>query len=263
MPVKHHVFMYHHVAPTAGRESLIPYVVTPEVFLRQLDAIVASRLPVVTMAELLRRQSSQTNNEGRCVVLTFDDCSRELWDFAIPELEKRGMNATFYAVASRFGADNDWDDHRGGRRIPLMTEKELHTLAVMGHEVGSHGVTHRRLTELKSDEVLAELVDSKQMIESVTGIVVETLAYPFGAVPKNHQTLCRTAGYKCACSIFSRAATIEADPFAVRRILAHEADTGWRMRVKLSRPYLDWRCFRDPVLIRRGEAAAGDGVERH
>ena len=245
--------MYHHVAPLSGRESLLPYVVSPQVFCRQLDVIVASRLPVVTMAELMRRQEERSLTGRRCVVLTFDDCSRELLDYAVPELERRNLRASFYAVASRFGGQNDWDDHRGGGRVQLMLEDELKALVRMGHEVGSHGVHHRRLDQCSREDVVTELTHSKRRIEEVTGLPVETLAYPFGAIPLSHGQLCREAGYTAACSIFSAARTVLSDRFAIRRILIHEADIGWRMRFKLSRLYLELRRVRDRSLIERAE----------
>ncbi len=251
--MQHHVLMYHHVAPIAGRAALLPYLVTPETFRKQLDAIAVSGLPVLTMKQLVHDYDNGQSPK-RSVVLTFDDCSRELWDVAIPELEQRGLKASFYAVSSRFGGQNDWDDHRGAPRVELMIADELRTLAEMGHEVGSHGVHHQRLDQLAHADVVNELVQSKQVIEAVTGILVETLAYPFGAIPERHDQVCADAGYRAACSIFSRDRTVLQDRYAVRRILAHEGDTGLRFRFKLSRPYLWLRGRRDPGLIAKSAA---------
>lgn len=242
--------MYHHVAPFVGREHLLPYVVSPRVFSAQLDAIVSLGFQIVTLSDLIQRvQSLQTT--ARCVVLTFDDCAKDLWDFAIPELERRGLKASFFAVSSRFGGENDWDDHRGGARVPLMCAEELKDLASMGHEVGSHGASHVRLDQCQESVVRDELIRSRQEISDVTGAAVQTLAYPFGAVPKLHDSLCRSAGYLAACSIFSTAPTVLDDRFSMRRILVHEADVGWRLRFKLSGVYLQLRKFRDPMLISR------------
>ena len=246
--MQQHVLMYHHVAPLSGREGLVPYLVTPETFRIQLDAIVRSGLRVRTMQQLVNADQAVTAS-GRCVVLTFDDCSRELWDFAIPELEKRGLKASFYAVSSRTGGHNDWDDHRGATRIELMGAEELRTLAAMGHEVGSHGISHQRLDQMSDNDVLRELVESRQAIEAMTSVSVQTLAYPFGAVPRRHTALCREAGYQYACSIFSHGRTVLEDPYAVRRILIHEADVGRRLGFKLSRFYLWLRGLRDRRII--------------
>lgn len=242
--------MYHHVTEIAGHEHMVPYVVSPATFRRQLDAIVDSGMPVVTLAELIQMRDQQTHGRKRCIVLTFDDCSRALWDFALPELHKRSLRATFFAVSEYIGGENVWDDHRGGKRVPLMTAEQLRRLTGLGHEVGSHAATHRRLRELSSEEVEKELMESRQSMESILGVPVKTLSYPFGSIPKNHLGACAATGYSAACSIFSKANTISEDPYAIRRILAHENDVGWRIRMKLSLPYLVWRGFRDPSLLR-------------
>jgi peptidoglycan/xylan/chitin deacetylase (PgdA/CDA1 family) len=241
--------MYHHVAPIPSREHLAPYIVSIDTFRYQLDAILRSNLPILTLSELCEQERNGSHTVSRSVVLTFDDCSQELWEHAIPQLHQRSIRATFFSVSSRLGLTNDWDDHRGGKRIPLMDAMELRKLAELGHEIGSHSESHRRLAELPFDEVLHELIESKTNLEAVTKTTVKTLAYPFGEIPTNHEQLCERAGYIGACSIFSKSSSLEKDRYAIRRILLHERDTGLRMRLKLSRAYLEWRSLRDPFKV--------------
>lgn len=238
------ILMYHHVAPLKGREGLLPYVVSPETFATQLDTIQRTGLRVMTMAQVVQYSLSEERSP-RAVVLSFDDCSQELLEFALPELENRGMKASFYAVSDGIGHTNDWDAHRGHGNVPLMTGDELRSLVDDGHEVGSHGRSHQPLSALPDGEVASELVESRQTIEQFTGHSVVTLAYPFGAIPRNHRHQCMVAGYSAACSIFADTRTVLEDLFAVRRILVHEADVGPRLRFKLSAVYLRLRGIRD------------------
>jgi peptidoglycan/xylan/chitin deacetylase (PgdA/CDA1 family) len=242
--MQHHILMYHHVAEIHGREGLAPYIVTPALFRKQLDQIEASGHSICTLAHLVNRVESQ-RTAVRSIVLTFDDCSRELWDFAIPELDARGLKATFFAVSGLPVRENSWDDHRRSRRIELMTDDELRTLSGMGHEIGSHCRTHRRLTDLTPDEVRVEIGQSRCELADVIGSAVDTLAYPFGAVPNSYANICREAGYKAACSIFSPAKSTLSDRFSIRRTIIHERDFGLRLRMKLSLPYLWLRAMRD------------------
>ena len=49
-------------------------------------------------------------------------------------------------------------------------------------EIGSHGVTHTKLTELSDKELINELVSSKHFLEDIIGREVHTISYPHGAI---------------------------------------------------------------------------------
>lgn len=47
--------------------------------------------------------------------------------------------------------------------------------------IGSHGISHRRLSTLPEGEVVEELAGSRRMLEAATGREVRHVAYPFGS----------------------------------------------------------------------------------
>jgi len=246
----HFILMYHHVGSISQLGGLAPFVVSPAAFRSQLDSIEARGLRVETLGELLR--ADPATRSGPSIVITFDDCPAGLFDFAVPELERHGWKATFFAVAGKVGTYNDWDLMPGVSRVPLMHWAQLGELTASGHEIGSHGFSHSSLRWQSRASSRSEISDSRAALEQGTGAPVRAFAYPFGEPPADYSSLCSEAGYEGACSIFSASRKVLGDRFAIRRILVTEADVGVRMRAKLSGFYLRARALIvDPRVLHR------------
>jgi peptidoglycan-N-acetylglucosamine deacetylase len=91
---------------------------------------------------------------------------------------------------------------RGTFYIPISIERpqlethQLFELQAMGMEIGSHGMTHSILT--RSDNVLGEMVESKDKLEQILGQPVTSFCYPFGKFNALTALLARQAGYRLA-----------------------------------------------------------------
>jgi polysaccharide deacetylase family protein (PEP-CTERM system associated) len=59
-------------------------------------------------------------------------------------------------------------------RYPAMVRR----IAACGHEIGSHGMSHRMLTELTPAEMRAEALDSRHLLEDISGTRVEGYRAP-------------------------------------------------------------------------------------
>jgi peptidoglycan/xylan/chitin deacetylase (PgdA/CDA1 family) len=118
------------------------------------------------------------------VRLSFDDSNRSDVDVALPALLERRMTATFFVLAGRLD-----DPHHLG-------VEDLRQLAESGMRIGSHGLHHRDWRRCGSDELQAELVDSRRILEAVLGRAVTHAAIPFGSYDRRvvHRAR-RTAGY--------------------------------------------------------------------
>lgn len=230
----HFILMYHHVADVNRLEPLRPYVVSPEMFRSQLETIARRGLPVSAVRDVASGSSGQKTK----VCITFDDCPRELLETAVPELDRRGWKATFFAVAGKCGGYNSWDVMPNAPRVPLMSLGQLRELSAAGHEIGSHGYSHASLRDGTREAVTRELRESREVLEQAIGVPVTSLSYPYGEAPHRYRELVPDAGYSSACSIFSLSRTVIGDRYAVRRILVTERDRSLRLRAKLSAPYL-------------------------
>ncbi len=105
------------------------------------------------------------------VTIAFDDGIQNLYDNAFPLLQQYGIHATFYIITSEisnFSGDNGF-----------MSIDELQTLQNSGSEIGSHSVTHPDFPSLTDSQIVAECVNSKQLLQSY-GLTANNFAYPYG-----------------------------------------------------------------------------------
>jgi peptidoglycan/xylan/chitin deacetylase (PgdA/CDA1 family) len=81
-----------------------------------------------------------------------------------------------------------------------MDSSELGELAAAGWEIGSHSWTH---TSLRSPAVKLprEIDESRQMLEELLDVPVETFAFPYGLTSKYVTGLVKDSGYQAAVGL--------------------------------------------------------------
>lgn len=230
------VVMLHHVTDDPALDALKPYSISRASFTRLLDVLEQEGFITTVFDDVDFRK-------GKKVIITFDDCPKHLWDFAIPELQRRGMKAVFYMPTAYLGGHNDWDIQFGKPTVELMDNADIKKLADIGMEVGSHSHHHVRLGDLGAAEVAANLQQSKEILEGITGKKILSIAYPFGSIPKNEQRLLKEAGYEYGLSIYSPVQS----RFSIRRFIYHDGDSPKRTKNKLSVKYMIYRVLNDKI----------------
>lgn len=187
--------MYHSV--TSALED--PYLITvdPARFRRQLRWLAARGLRGVSVGALMR--AHRNGAAAGLVGLSFDDGYRDFVEEAMPALAEHGFTATVYVVADRLGGYNDWDEQ--GPRKPLMTAGQVREAAAAGVEIGSHGLTHRRLAGLDARDLAAQVTDSRHVLEDLTGQEVAGFCYPYGSLDDAAVEAVEQAGYAYACAV--------------------------------------------------------------
>jgi len=103
------------------------------------------------------------------VSLTFDDGYKEHLKIA-RFLARRGIRATFFVITGL----------RTFMGRELLSPSEVKEIASLGHEIGSHTVTHIDMTHTPEDVMLKELVESKKFLSELLGCEVNSFAYPYG-----------------------------------------------------------------------------------
>ena len=103
------------------------------------------------------------------VSLTFDDGHLNHVNIA-RELNHYGIHATFFITTNI-----------KSRNFISNKLKAIKIIASLGHEVGSHSVSHRRLTELPHNELVYEVKESKEILEKLLGKRIYGFAYPYYA----------------------------------------------------------------------------------
>ena len=131
------------------------------------------------------------------VAVTFDDGYHSVLENAVPVLSEKYIPATLFVPTKYLGGAPAWiksQRHRNaGER--LLTVDELRWLRNKGLSIGSHGVTHRSLTEATPGEALAELVESREALEDILGEKIASFALPYGSGNAAILELARQAGY--------------------------------------------------------------------
>jgi peptidoglycan/xylan/chitin deacetylase (PgdA/CDA1 family) len=96
-------------------------------------------------------------------------------------------------------------------------------------EIGSHGLTHVDLTRADDLALKAELVESRTLLEELTGVRVDGFCYPYGTVDARVVAAVREAGYAYACAIDPGPLT---GVHALPRVHVGQEDTSWRLHLK-------------------------------
>jgi peptidoglycan/xylan/chitin deacetylase (PgdA/CDA1 family) len=179
------ILTYHSIDPSGSVVS-----VHPDRFRRHMEILSDSRVPVVSIAELV----DPVRETG--VAITFDDGFENLATVAWPLLREHGFSATVFIASSWVGRDNGWDpDDARIPRLPLMDWSTLAALAREGLRLGSHSRSHPRLTTLADAALVDELEGSRAAIREETDIDPRVFAYPYGDHDERVDRAVGAAGY--------------------------------------------------------------------
>lgn len=108
--------------------------------------------------------------------------------------------------------------------------------------IGAHTQTHCPLSKLTADEAKSEMLNSKKILEEITGKTVDHFAYPYGTkneAGKREYKLAEETGFKTAVTTLNRPWKKPLNYFDLPRIGMSEADDKNRLDVKLS----GWNTF--------------------
>lgn len=116
--------------------------------------------------------------------LTFDDGHASQFRYAFPLLQEHRVRAIFFAIVG-------WMD----RRPDYMTWAQLREVAAAGHQVQSHGLSHRFLTACTDLELEEEVGVSRKELQQRLGMAVDAISMPYGRMDGRVIKACLAAGY--------------------------------------------------------------------
>lgn len=215
--------MYHSVSP--DRDDPYQITVRPERLDRQLRWLRWLGRQGVSVAELI--EARRRGRGQRLVGLTFDDGYADFVDYALPALNRYHFTATVFVLAGRLGGDNAWNAK--GPRKPLMTPDQVRQVAAAGMEIGSHGLRHVSLPSVSDEELAAELLQSRHILQEITGQNVGGFCYPYGHLDARVVSGVQAAHYDYACAIWPAEFTGQ---HAIRRTYIRDADSPPQLRAK-------------------------------
>jgi len=175
---------------------------------------------------------------GRMLHVTFDDAFTSVLG-ALPVLKELGVPATVFACSSLA-------DGGAPLSVPELAEEvaqhpaelatlewnELRRIAEDGVEVGSHTVSHPRLSTLSDSALEYELVESKRRFEDELGRPCRFVSYPYGDQDRRVRDAARRAGYEAAFAL--PVGSRWGDPYQIGRVGLWRSDRPVKVYVKTS-----------------------------
>jgi len=118
------------------------------------------------------------------VFLTFDDGDESAITTIAPMLEARGWRGHFFIVTGWIGTPG------------FVRDDDIRTLCSRGHVVGSHSHTHPIMTELSDAEIREEWRTSRELLEDIVNVPIETASIPMGYYNDRIGRLAIESGYR-------------------------------------------------------------------
>jgi peptidoglycan/xylan/chitin deacetylase (PgdA/CDA1 family) len=214
---------------------------------RHLELLERLGYSAITFRDCILYSQGEITLPARPVIITFDDGYLDIYTTAFPLLQEFGMKAVVFVLGDRKIKENIWDSALGLPRASLLDNDHIRELHRAGYEIGSHSMSHVRLTHLHEDDVWNELSHSRLVLEALLDSRVCSLAYPYGVTSTTVKNTARNAGYLFACSVGSGPVAFGADPFEIRRITVYNTVNAAGLAMRLTKPYLMYSRLRSRV----------------
>jgi peptidoglycan/xylan/chitin deacetylase (PgdA/CDA1 family) len=178
--------------------------VTPSALESQMEFLVSKGYRGVTFTD-----AALNDHPGKVVSVTFDDAYDSIGVLARPILDRFGIPGTIYAPTRYIGTGQpmSWpgiDEYMGGpdeQELMPMSWESLRSTAEAGWEIGSHTVSHPKLTTLGDAELREELLQSREECTSKIGTTCRSIAFPYGDCDERVIEASREAGYSAVATI--------------------------------------------------------------
>jgi peptidoglycan/xylan/chitin deacetylase (PgdA/CDA1 family) len=196
------VLAYHKIGPPSVPGWDTWSYVSTDLFERHLRHLCDDGWQVLDLDTCLGALELPDSLPARAALITFDDGYRSNLELALPLLRRFGFPAVMFVPTAFVGGYNAFDaDIEYEPREDLCSWDDLRALDRAGVAIQSHGCNHRRLSELTPDQRLAEMIESKAILEARLERPVTTFAFPYGddgGEPHQTSRQLAAAGYRAA-----------------------------------------------------------------
>jgi biofilm PGA synthesis lipoprotein PgaB len=184
------VLMYHDILP----QKEVFFDVTPDELEQHFRLLQEQGVNPINLDQLMTHLQTGMPLPEKPVVLTFDDGYGGHYEYVYPLLKKYGFPAVFSIYTNGVG-NNVGRSHVSWEQLREMAANPLVTIA-------SHSVTHPNdLTKLPDEQLIKELVESKNLLESNLGVKIRYFTYPVGKYDARVAQRAYSAGYELALTM--------------------------------------------------------------
>ena len=196
-------------------------------FARQMDYIIQHAKPIPADID------TPLERGVHHAAITFDDGFQSVLENALPELVTRNIPFTIFVPTGYLGRHPEWitNPNSQDRHDVVMTKDQLRELSSDLITIGSHTVTHPRLTLQKEDEARKELFESRKELEYILGHNVTLFSFPHGEYNHKLEDLAEQAGYRRVFTILPKLAFLEPKEYRTGRV--HVTPNDWHLEFHL------------------------------
>lgn len=211
---------------------------------QQLSILTERGYRGVTFEDAVSKQSQEPR-----VAITFDDGYLSVFEKGKPILDRFDMPATVF-LPTKFGDGGtpmSWPGIDHWLETPARDElvpfdwSIARQLVEDGWEIGSHTVSHPRLTQLSDNDLQRELQESRQKCQEAIGISCHSIAYPYGDTNARVASAARDAGYRYGATLPTDAWPRNPGPLLVSRVGVYRSDSPTVFKRKISRGMRQFR----------------------
>ncbi len=178
------ILLFHSIENQINKKDL--YSLDKDTFEKMIIFLLEMNFNFVSFNEVY----SNDNN----IIITFDDGFSSVLNNALPILEKYEIPFHVFINKSFIQLDDNL----------YLNEKNLLELSKKKNvKLGSHGVSHMKLSQLPENQIKQEISDSKIWLENLIGKKIDSFSYPHGSYNNKVKEYLQEYGYKfAACSKF-------------------------------------------------------------
>lgn len=166
------ILMYHYISvpPEDADKYRTDLSIAPDDFREQMAYLAENDFESVDLYDLSLAITGKRDLPEKPVIITLDDGYRDNYENAFPILQEFGLSATFFIVTQPI--DN-------GDEIYLSWEM-VEEMAKAGMRIEPHSKTHADLSGKERDDIIYEILGSRETIIAHTGQTPRFFCYPGG-----------------------------------------------------------------------------------
>ncbi len=187
---------------------------------KQVEFLKKKGYQFITLDDIYKHVIAAKPITSPSVAITFDDGYSNVLN-TIGLFKKEKITPTIFLISNT----DDINRKQLNSNKRLLSVAEIKIIQKHGWQIGSHGSTHSKLTELKNTKILAEVANSKKIMENKLKTKIEYFAYPFGAYNNNILKELQLAGYKMAITLDDGKIQSDTNIFTIPRIGVNNTHT--------------------------------------
>ena len=235
------ILLYHSVGEHDCKNDKMGLSVPTDIFYMQMKYLKDNGFHVISLPELINKIKNNAVFPDKSIAITFDDGYRNVLTKALPIINNFSFHVTVfinvYFIEKKISSDFYW------KRWDILNWEEVLELHRNGIHIGSHALSHRRLSDLNTQELEQEVFISREHIEGRIKDRVDTFSYPHGSFNRAVKDVLKKNNFTSSCTSIEGNIGLRPDIFALRRTeITSFDDTCSRFERKLLGCY-DWKRY--------------------